>query len=72
MTGNLQNFSRVAFEADLPRIEVFGAPNNCDRTTGAGCVNPPNGATFYPIFSTRGGFGGCLWQLGGANIPGTT
>lgn len=69
--NGLQNYSRVAFEADLPRIEVFGAPNNCNRTTGAGCVNPPNGATFYPIFTTRGGFGACEWQEGGANIPGT-
>ena len=34
-------------------------------------MNPPNGATFYPIFSTRGGSGECLWQVGGANIPGT-
>jgi hypothetical protein len=69
----LRNFSRVAFETDLPRIEVPGlSPNNsCDRTTGAGCVNPPNGANFYPIFTTRGGEGGCVWQEGGALIPGT-
>jgi hypothetical protein len=48
--GN-QNYSRVAFEADLPRIEIasFSPNNNCNRTTGAGCVNPPNGASFYPF-----------------------
>jgi hypothetical protein len=69
--GALRNYNRVAFEADLPRIEVFGAPNDCNRTTGAGCVNPPNGATFYPIFSTRGDTGQCLWQLGGTYMPGT-
>jgi hypothetical protein len=69
--GDLQNFSRVAFETDLPRIEVFGPPNNCNRTTGAGCVNPPVGASFYPIFTTRGGNGACMWQEGGANLPGT-
>jgi hypothetical protein len=34
-------------------------------------VNPPPGAQFYPIYSTRGGVTGCEWQLGGANIPGT-
>src|SRR5512146_1954207 len=68
----LQNFSRVAFETDLPRIEVFGPPNNCNRSTGAGCVNPPNGASFYPIYTTRGDKHECLWQEGGANIPGTT
>ncbi len=66
------NFSRVAFETDLPRIEVFGPPNDCNRSTGVGCVNPPNGATFYPIFTTRGPHNECLWQEGGANIPGTT
>jgi hypothetical protein len=68
---SLRDYSRVAFEADLPRIEVFGAPNNCNRTTGAGCVNPPNGASFYPIYTTRGDSGECLWQLGGTNLPGT-
>jgi hypothetical protein len=67
-----QNFDRVAFETDLPRIEVFGAPNNCNRATGAGCVNPPNGANFYPFFSTGTSAGQCIWQLGGAYIPGTT
>jgi hypothetical protein len=67
----LQNFNRVAFETDLPRIEVFGPPNNCNRTTGAGCVNPPNGASFYPIFTTRGSSNACMWQLGGTNLPGT-
>jgi len=60
----------VAFEADLPRIEDATTPA-CDRTTGANCVNPPVGADFYPIFSTRNTDDGCRWQLGGANIPGT-
>jgi hypothetical protein len=68
-------YSRVAFEADLPRIEdpSFSPNNNCDRNTGQGCVNPPVGASFYPIFSTtRSVFrGACAWQLGGGNIPGT-
>lgn len=73
--GN-QRFSQVAFEADLPRIEDPSASsnNNCNRSTGAGCVNPPNGASFYPIFTTTStsGLGKCAWQEGGANIPGTT
>ena len=67
-----QSYSRVAFETDLPRIEV--APTNppCNRTTGVNCVNPPPGANFYPLYSTRNDtVSGCLWQLGGANIPGT-
>ena len=69
-------FSQVAFEADLPRIEdpTASSNNNCNRSTGAGCVNPPNGASFYPIFTTTSasGLGKCAWQEGGANIPGTT
>jgi hypothetical protein len=69
-----QNYDRVAFEADLPRIEVsaISPNNNCNRLTGAGCVNPPNGATFYPFYSTATVGGQCVWQLGGASIPGTT
>jgi hypothetical protein len=83
----LENFSRVAFETDLPGIEV-----NCNRTTGANCVNPPSGAAFYPIYTTRGGKRDddehektrgrnsdddrhedtCTWQLGGRFVPGTT
>jgi hypothetical protein len=35
-------------------------------------VDPPPGANFYPIYSTReSGSVGCLWQLGGTHIPGT-
>lgn len=70
--GDLGNYSRVAFETDLPRIEFATSPA-CDRSTGANCVNPPVGANFYPFFTTReAGDNGCLWQLGGAHIPGTT
>ena len=61
-----QNYERVAFEADLPAIE-----STCDTFTGAGCVNPPAGAAFYPIYSTTG-HRACAWQEGGTNIPGTT
>ena len=66
------NYSRVAFEADLPRIEAADFGGNCNRSTGANCVNPPPGANFYPIYSTRNNSGvGCIWQLGGIYIPGT-
>jgi hypothetical protein len=68
-----RNYSRVAFEADLPRIEAADFGGNCDRSTGANCVNPPPGANFYPIFTTRDSHAvGCQWQLGGTHIPGTT
>ncbi len=71
--GNGQNFSRVGFEADLPRIEAADFGGICNRATGAGCSNPPPGSNFYPFFSTTSDFSvGCYWQLGGANIPGTT
>ena len=68
-----RNYDRVAFEADLPRIEAADFGGACDRNTGANCVNPPPGANFYPFYTTRHSPSvGCFWQLGGAKIPGTT
>jgi hypothetical protein len=68
-----RNYRRVAFEADLPRIEAADFGGNCDRNTGANCVNPPPGSNFYPFYTTRDSHSvGCFWQLGGAHIPGTT
>ena len=75
--GN-QNYSRVAFETDLPRIEAADFGGSCDRLTGTGCTNPPPGAAFYPIYSTASSTGNpsanghCVWQEGGPNIKGTT
>ncbi len=70
--GVLTNYPQSVFETDLPRIEE-SAPNNCDRSTGSGCVNPPHGANFYPFFSTRSDKKlNCAWQLGGDLIPGTS
>src|SRR6266699_1616049 len=64
------NYKRMAFEADLPRIEF----STCNRTTGAGCTLIPTTddnapADFYPFFSTTGkgnqGQGQeCMWQIG--------
>jgi len=77
-TGHKLNFSRVAFETDLPRIENATTPvcqrhlsNPADKNPGQGCVNPPKGASFYPFFSTRLDESGCRWQEGGPYIPGT-
>jgi hypothetical protein len=80
-SGASQDFDRVAFETDLPRIESNTNPpcqrhvsNPSDPHPGAGCVNPPAGANFYPFFTTTTTTGitnNCTWQLGGANIPGT-
>ena len=39
--------------------------------TGAHCVDPPDGASFYPFFTTGFHHGGCTWQEGGNFIPGT-
>jgi hypothetical protein len=72
------NYSRVGFEADLPRIEFATNPpcqrhisNPADPNPGQGCVNPPAGASFYPLFSTANSGQGCVWQLGGPFIPDT-
>ena len=76
--GRLGNFTRVAFETDLPRIEFATNPpcqrhlsNPADPNPGQGCVNPPAGADFYPFYSTRSDDGACRWQEGGPFIPGT-
>jgi hypothetical protein len=72
-----QNYSRVAFETDLPRIEA--PPTGiCNRFTGENCVNPPPGSNFYPIYTTGSSTqnpnpnGHCVWQFGGPYIKGTT
>jgi hypothetical protein len=76
--GRMGNFSRIAFESDMPRIEFGTTPpcqrhlsNPADKNPGQGCVNPPKGAAFYPFFSTRLDDSGCRWQEGGPFIPGT-
>ena len=73
-TSRGRNYSTVAFETDLPRIEASDAQFNppfCDRTTGANCVDPPYGAQFYPFYTTGIHDGTCQWQEGGNYIPGT-
>jgi hypothetical protein len=76
--GQTYNYSQVAFEADLPRIENFTTPtcqrhfSPSDPHPGLGCTDPPAGAAFYPFFTTTTSNGSCYWQLGGTNIPGTT
>ncbi len=65
------DYARVAFEAALLAIE-----SSCSTVTGVGCINPPQGAHFYPIYTTAQAAGdnlsGCIWQFGGPAIPGTT
>jgi len=73
-TSRGRNYSTIAFETDLPRIEASDAQFNppfCDRTTGANCVDPPYGAQFYPFYTTGIHDGTCTWQEGGDYIPGT-
>ncbi len=71
-----KNYDRVAFEADLPRIEAADFGGICNRFTGANCVNPPPGSNFYPIYTTgtsnQTPAGHCVWQFGGTHIKGTT
>ncbi len=46
--------------------------NPADPSPGSGCVDPPNGASFYPIYTTTTGpKNSCWWQEGGGSIPGT-
>jgi hypothetical protein len=74
VTGLGRNYSTTAFETDLPNIESEGAQLNppfCDLNTGANCVVPPDGAAFYPFFTTTVRDGTCTWQEGGNFIPGT-
>ncbi len=76
--GYNQNYSRSAFETDLPDLEP-----SCTimSANDPGCTLLPvtdegTQADFYPYFSTRegenqnsqGNHGQCLWQIGGA-IP---
>ncbi len=79
--GEKRDYRRVAFETNLPRIEFATNPpcqrhisNPADPNPGQDCVNPPVGANFYPLYTTTASDGNenCMWQLGGAHIPGTT
>ena len=70
-------YNQAALEADLPRLEASDLGGNCDRLTGANCVNPPptddgQPAAFYPYFSTTssGPGGACRWGIG-ATLPNT-
>lgn len=63
------NYSRVAFEADLPRIEAADFGGRCDRDTGKGCTRIPvtdDGlkSRFYPFFSSGSAPAGCRWTIG--------
>jgi hypothetical protein len=75
VTNGRTNYATIAFETDLPRNEASDSqdsPPFCDQTTGANCVNPPNGAQFYPFFTTGVHDRTCRWQQGGNFIPRTT
>jgi hypothetical protein len=70
------NYSRVAFESDVPRITADDFGGSCDRDTGAGCHRVPRTddgapATFYPYFSSGTTRGGCMWTIG-TTVPGFT
>jgi len=72
--SNGSTYDRMAFEADMPRIEAADFGGSCNRTTGAGCTNPPKTddgllATFYPFYSNVGRGSKCLWGLGN-DFPG--
>src|SRR5438309_5494584 len=55
------------------RIRIHSPCIRTHKTPGPGCVNPPTGASFYPIYTAgTAADGSCVWQLGGIYIPGTT
>jgi hypothetical protein len=76
--GDTVQYSRTAFEADIPRIEG----GTC-RFTGVGCTQLPTTdkgtpVAFYPFFSAfqdgvpgEQGDNGCMWGFGN-NLPGAT
>lgn len=70
--GDRFNYSRAAFEADLPAIE-----STCNVQTGAGCTLIPTTddgtpANFYPFYTVDQHIPGfCQWLLGN-DIPGQT
>jgi hypothetical protein len=60
-----QTYDTTRFETDLPRIEEANSgPNTCDHHTGANCVNPPPGASFYPWYHLVSAGGTCTWAIG--------
>jgi len=62
--GSYSNgYSQMAFEADLPRLEVPALGGTCNRSTGAGCTNPPPGANFYPWFHEATTATGCRYTI---------
>jgi hypothetical protein len=70
------NYSQVAFENDLPRIEGSTSPpcqrhvsNPADPVPGAGCVDPAPNTTFYPFFNASSTKGQCTWYEGGTYTP---
>ena len=70
------NYDRVAFEADVPRIEASDFGGSCNRSTGAGCTLIPitddgQPASFYPFFSAAQKGTACTWLIGN-DIPGQT
>jgi hypothetical protein len=81
--SGLHNYDQAAFETDLPRIEGTDSStnNDCQRhlsnpadpNPGHDCIDPPNGATFYPIYTTTAASdGSCIWQEGGGDFPDAT
>jgi hypothetical protein len=63
----------VAFETDLPAIEI--GPKPCNTSTGANCRRIPltdegKPAALYPWYSINNSSIGCVWQFGG-NMPNT-
>jgi len=66
-TSDGSPYSRIQFVTDMSATE-----ENCNTTTGAGCVMPPPGpGNFYPYWTlVRDPELGCTWQFGNAGRTG--
>ena len=70
-----RNFSTIAFETDLPRIEASDSQANppfCNQTTGADCVNPPPGRSSIRSSPPRTDPGAAPGRKAASTFPGTT
>ncbi len=62
-------YSKAAFEVNLPGNETAGVGGACSTLTGVGCTLPAPGTKFYPIWTTRLVNGACTFQQGGTLMP---
>ena len=76
---DIGHYTSYQFEDDLARIEASDSGGSCNRTSGAGCTNPPPSddggpVNFYPFYSLQSGAAfdtSCEFAIGDGGIPNT-